>query len=102
MFPAGTDTNTVWKAKGSMTAMDPEIAISAFENLFGYDLAAAADALQSPLHLVNNSQQPINEKQWAEHGVELRTTIMENVGHFPMFTNPIALNRNLKAAIDGM
>ncbi len=88
MYPADADSAAVARASDVMTATPPAVGLSAFRNLFSFDLAAAARAYARPLHLVNDTRYPVAVDQWQAHGVEVRLTTMEDVGHFPMFTVP--------------
>ncbi len=102
MFPADADTAAIARATKSMAGMPPEIAVSAFENLFAYDLAGGARALDIPLHLVNDDARPVDVEQWREHGVEVTVTPMTAVGHFPMFTAPEAFRAKLREALEAV
>jgi pimeloyl-ACP methyl ester carboxylesterase len=102
MFPAGSDSVAIHRALASMLAMPPEIAVSALDNLFHYDLPGAADALRVPLRLVNDDRYPVMVEAWREHGVDVAVTVLEQVGHFPMFTAPEEFRQALRKAIVGL
>jgi pimeloyl-ACP methyl ester carboxylesterase len=99
MYPAAADSAVVARAADVMAATPPEVGLSAFQNLFAFDLAAAARAYARPLHLLNDTRYPVAVDQWQAHGVEVRLKTMEDVGHFPMFTVPAEFTKLLRETV---
>jgi pimeloyl-ACP methyl ester carboxylesterase len=99
MFPAGTDPDVIALAREPMIATGPAVGISAFAHLFDFDLASAARAYARPLDLVNDDGYPVDTAQWRAHGVDVRVTLLESVGHFPMFSAPDTLRLALREAV---
>ncbi|MDD5719247.1 MAG: alpha/beta hydrolase [Candidatus Krumholzibacteria bacterium] len=99
MYPADADSAAVARASDVMAATPPEVGLSAFRNLFAFDLAAAARAYARPLHLLNDTRNPVAVDQWQAHGVDVRLKTMDDVGHFPMFTVPAEFTRLLRETV---
>lgn len=99
MYPADADPAAVARASEVMAATPPQVGLSAFGNLFSFDLAAAARAYGRPLYLLNDTRYPVAVDQWQEQGVEVRLQTMEDVGHFPMFTVPEEFTRSLREVV---
>lgn len=48
---------------------------------------------------MNDDGYPVDTEQWRAHGVEARVTLLESVGHFPMFSAPDTLRLALREAV---
>ncbi|HOX24323.1 MAG TPA: alpha/beta hydrolase [Candidatus Krumholzibacteria bacterium] len=99
LFPAGVDSALVEQTIARMTMTPPAVGVSAIENLYRHDLAAAARVYRRPLYLVNDDKNPVNLDQWREYGVEPHVTVLHDVGHFPMLTRPGPFRADLRRAI---
>lgn len=99
MYPADADSAAVARASDVMAATPPRVGLSAFRNLFSFDLAAAARAYARPLYLLNDTRYPVAVQEWQAHGVEVRLKTMADVGHFPMFTVPAEFTRLLRQTV---
>jgi pimeloyl-ACP methyl ester carboxylesterase len=102
MFPEGVDPATVARATDVMVAASPTVALSAFSNIFSFDLAAAARAYGKSLYLLVDAGRPVDVDSWREHGVEAQVTALEGVGHFPMFTAPDRFHAAVREALTAL
>jgi len=99
MFPAGFDTVVRDSIAADMAAAPPDVALSAFDNLWSYDLDAAARKLKAPLRLILDDTYPAHPEQWRERGVDVDVRVIPGAGHFPMMTQPEEFLRLLREAI---
>lgn len=102
MMPAEADSAQLQLVTDTMLQTAPAVGVSAFENLFAYDMPATAEAYRGRLHLVNDPVYPVAEQQWRDRGVDLQITWLEGVKHFPMVSAPDVYLPALRAAVVGM
>lgn len=99
MYPDDADPAAVARAADVLAATPPQVGLSAFRHLFSFDLADAAQAYARPLYLLNDTRYPVEVDQWQTHGVQVRLTTMQDVGHFPMFTEPRSFTAMLRETV---
>ena len=99
MFRAHSDPKLIDRIAADMAAAPPEVAISAMENLFSYDEAAALASVEAPLRLLNADKWPTDLEAARRHKPDVELTVMPRVGHFLMAEDPDEFNRLLARAV---
>ena len=79
-----------------MASAPPEVALSAFEQLFRYNAVPACDEIALPIHLINSSKYEVDSLALKRHTPRYSIQIMEGVGHFVMLENPAGFNKHLE------
>jgi pimeloyl-ACP methyl ester carboxylesterase len=96
MFPETADTALVGMVARDLAAAPPEVALGAFEQLFGYNLAEAVADLPVPIRCINSDRYPTNIEGNQAVAASYEVTFMPGYGHFPHMEDSQAFNRVLR------
>jgi pimeloyl-ACP methyl ester carboxylesterase len=99
MFTPATDSALIEWIVADMSSAPSQVGLSAFENLFKYDLASAVSKAAVPIRCINSDKYPVNPDAGKRHAPSFEVTIMPGVGHFPQLEDPETFNRHLNEAI---
>lgn len=100
MFRPDAPPELVTRVTSDMCAAPPEIAVSLFADFPNFDAAAALEAVQVPVRLINSSLYPTNIEGNRTHAPSFDAVIMDGVGHFLMMERPEEFNAHLAAVIE--
>lgn len=100
LFHPDADPALRQEVEGKMCDASPEVAGAVYEELAGYDMAAAVAAVQVPIRGINGDLYPVNREANRAVAPGFDAVVMEGVGHFPMLERPEAFNRHLRATLE--
>lgn len=92
MFPKDANPKLVAEIAGDMAAAPPRVAISAIEELRGFDEAKAIEAAGAPVVAINATRFPTNVEANRRHAKSFDVMLIEGVGHFLQLERPKAFN----------
>ena len=95
MFPKDADPKLVASIASDMAAAPPRVAISAIEELRGFDEAAAMTAAAVPIVCINATMWPTDVAANRRHAKVFDVVLIEGVGHFLQLEKPQAFNEAL-------
>lgn len=100
MFPPGANSDLVKKVSDDMASAPPEVAISAFENMFRDNAVTALKEIDVPIISINCDLYPVREEQNRKLVKSFEVKMMKGVGHFVMLEDPAKFNQLLNEAIN--
>ncbi len=100
MFSDQSEQSLVESVVSRMCDASPEIAIALFEDMAGYDMAAAFEAVQVPVRCINADKMPTNVEINRKYSDDFEAIIMPGVGHFLMMEKPAEFNQHLRSVLD--
>ena len=92
MFPKDADAKLVASIAADMAAAPPRVAISAIEELRGFDEAAAMTAAAVPIVGINATMWPTDVEANRRHAKSFDVVLIEGAGHFLQLERPQAFN----------
>jgi pimeloyl-ACP methyl ester carboxylesterase len=95
MFPQDADAKLVASIAADMAAAPPRVAISAIEELRGFDEAAAMTAAAVPIVCINATMWPTDVEANRRHAKSFDVVLIEGAGHFLQLERPQAFNNAL-------
>jgi len=99
MFAPTTDSTLKFETAKDMASGPQDVALSSMANLFNYDFAAAVAEIKAPIYNVNSAAAPTNVEGNRALTASFDVTLMDSVGHFPMFERPDAFTQALEDII---
>jgi pimeloyl-ACP methyl ester carboxylesterase len=99
MFTPRADPQLADRIARDMAAGPPDVAVSAMQNLLGYDQGAALAATKVPVRLINADKWPTDLEAARRHKPDVQLAVMPAVGHFLMMEAPDEFNRLLARAV---
>jgi pimeloyl-ACP methyl ester carboxylesterase len=100
LFPPDADSAVVGWVVRDMAEGPAEVGVSAYRHLMDYDPAAAMDTLAAPLVAVDSAMRPVAVEINRHHAPGFDATVLEGVGHWPMFETPDAFDAALAERIE--
>jgi pimeloyl-ACP methyl ester carboxylesterase len=85
-----------------MISEKPEIGMSAWENMFKYDLSGAMDKIKVPFRLILADKYPYDIEAGKRHAVSFEVKVMKGVGHFLHMEAPDTFNKLLAETLKEM
>jgi len=95
MFPENADPKLVASIASDMAAAPPRVAISAIEELRGFDEKAAMAAAGVPIACINATMWPTDVEANRRHAASFDVVLVEGTGHFPQLEKPGVFNAAL-------
>ena len=92
MFPKDADQKLVASITSDMAAAPPRVAISAIEELRGFDEAQAMATAAVPIVCINATMWPTDVAANRRHAKSFDVVLIEGVGHFLQLERPQAFN----------
>jgi pimeloyl-ACP methyl ester carboxylesterase len=95
MFPKDASPKLVADVAGDMASAPPHVAISAIEEIKGFDDAKAMELAGVPVVCINSTTYPTAVEVNRKHAKSFDVVLVEGVGHFLMLEKPQAFNAAL-------
>jgi pimeloyl-ACP methyl ester carboxylesterase len=92
MFTPKSDPALIKKIVDKMSSAKPQVGLSAWENMFKYDIPAAMDKIKVPFRLIISDKFPYNLEAGKRHAVSFEVKVMKGVGHFLHMEAPGTFN----------
>ena len=102
LFTPDADTTLMAKVAEDMASSPKEIALSALENAWNYDMRAAFADVRVPIRGINSDFYPVNIDAGKRHTSSFEITFMSGVGHFLMMEDPVTFNQHLEDIIEAL
>jgi len=102
LFTPDADTTLMARVADDMASSPKEIALSALENAWTYDMRAAFEDVRVPIRGINSDFYPVNIDAGKHHASSFEITFMSGVGHFLMMEDPETFNRHLEDTIQAL
>ncbi len=100
MFPKEADPKLVADIAGDMASALPRVAISAIEELKGFDEAGAVEKAAVPIVCINATTFPTDVQVNRKHAKSFEVILIEGVGHFIQLEKPDAFNLMLSRILN--
>jgi pimeloyl-ACP methyl ester carboxylesterase len=102
LFTPDADTTLMATVAEDMASSPKEIALSALESAWTYDMRAAFANVRVPIRGINSDFYPVNIDAGKRHASSFEITFMSGVGHFLMMEDPVTFNRHLEDTIQAL
>jgi len=102
LFTPDADTTLMAEVAEDMASSPKEIALSALENAWNYNMQEAFADIRIPICGINSDFYPVNIDAGKHYASSFEITFMSGVGHFLMMEDPQTFNRNLEDTIQAL
>lgn len=99
MFTPKTDPALIEEIVADMCDCSPEVGLSAWKDMFEYDLPAAMDEIKAHIRCINCDKYPINIEAGKRHSASFKVKFMKGFGHFIMMEDVDLFNILLEETI---
>jgi len=102
MFPADADTELIEWVVNKVILANPDVAISAMENLPKYDMKEAVKGIEIPIYSISSDLWPTEFETNKKYIKAFEVKMMPGIGHFVMLEDPEKFNKLLDEIIIGL
>jgi len=100
MFPVDADSSLVARVARDMSSAPADVATSAMEEMWKYDLVAALKEMRLPIRCINSDRYAMQLERNQSVAESFEVQFMPGVGHFVQMENPGEFNRLLYECLD--